>query len=355
MKNIRTKSQVGVFFDGNRLVVKVGGSAGVRTLDAIISKLAIVKTNRRTITDLTLDLSDLHFTSSAGALGMVCLCSGLMENKINGIAGPFNFYLRRPPENVLNYLATLGFFTEMSNKGGLLGCEDLVRFEADRKKRAIEKQITGLLAGHLQDAKKPIVMPMATIPRKDQILGRDFENSAQNFIHSIERTFGRLFLSSHFNFTEGDTSGFYSANGELWMNIFEHSVSWGLGVIHADPARGTTVSYQDIGVGIKGSLNGSPKAGKEFVEFETDYEAMKWALGEGNSSKPGGNGRGLNVVEEFVVERDGTIEVRSGHSVLQKKPGDKLGQDNWRALKVPWFPGTQINFFVPCGLINLER
>lgn len=348
MKSIARKSQIDVFSDANGLIIKVGGSAGVRTLDAIMQKLAILKTVRDTITDLTLDLSDLHFISSAGALGMVCLCSGLMENKIDGIVGLFNFYLRRPPENVLTYLATLGFFTEMSNKARLLGSEDLVRFEAEIKKRTVEKQRIDTLDGHLQNARRPIVMPMATIPKKDRVLGRDFENSAQTFIDSIRYTFRKLFLSSHFNFNEGDISGFHSANGELWMNIFEHSVSWGLGVIHADPARGTTVSYHDIGVGIKGSLNGSPKAGREFEKFETDYDAMKWAVKEGNSSKPGGNGRGLTIVEEFVIERDGTIEVRSGQCLLQKKPGDKLGEDTWRVSRAPWFPGTQINFFVPC-------
>jgi hypothetical protein len=345
LKTRGRKFAINVSIDGDCLTIKVSGSAAIRTLDAIMDRLVVEK---KRVTDLVLDLSDLHFISSAGALGMICLCSGLIANKIEGIAGPFNFYLRRPPANVLTYLATLGFFTEMSNKARLSGSEDLVRFESERKERAIEKQKRDIFNGHLQNARKPIVMPMATIPQNDPVLERDFENSAQNFIGSIRRTFEKLFLSSHFNFNEGDVSEFYAANGELWMNIFEHSESWGLGVIHADPAHGTTVSYHDIGVGIKGSLNRSPKAGKEFEKFETDYDAMKWALKEGNSSKLGGNGRGLNIVEELLIERVGTIEVRSGDSLLQKKPGDKLGQDEWRASKVPWFPGTQINFFVPC-------
>ena len=161
-------------------------------------------------------------------------------------------------------------------------------------------------------------------------------------------TFERLFSSSHFNFDKAEKHDFWLSNSELYTNIFKHSASWGLVTIHANPARGTTVCYHDIGIGIKSSVNSSEKAGREFEKFETDYEAMKWALKEGNSSELDGNGIGLNIIEDFVLRKNGTIEVRSGQCLLQKKPDDQAGERNWRYQRKPWFLGTQINFFIPC-------
>jgi hypothetical protein len=262
---------------------------------------------------------------------------------------PTSFYLRRPPERVLSYLATLNFFTQMSNKANLLGCEDLVHFEDERKQRSRKKQTWSSFNNQLVNDNRPIVWPMETIPCKgDWIGGQDFENACQHFINHAYAHFEKLFSSSHFNFDSSDMREFFSANGELYENIFEHSHSWGLGLIHARPNYGITVCYHDIGIGIKGSFNSSPKAGREFEKFKNDYDAMKWALEEGYSSKIGGNGIGLNIVEDFVLSRNGTIEIRSGQCFLQKKPGDQSGERNWRPKNVPWFPGTQINFFIPC-------
>lgn len=91
----------------------------------------------------------------------------------------------------------------------------------------------------------------------------------------------------------------------------------------------------------------SSKVGKEFNQFDTDYNAIVWALGEGHSSKEGRNGRGLNIVEEYVLKRSGYIELRSGQSLFYKKRGDNSGQEAWRHKEVPFFPGTQVNFFIP--------
>ena len=225
----------------------------------------------------------------------------------------------------------------------------MVRSESEKKQLRRKRQKQAIFDNSFDDDGHPIVWPIETIPRKGGSIGdKDFENACQYFVNYAAGTFDRLFSSSHFNFNKGDKHNFWSSNVELWMNIFEHSDSWGLATIHANPSHGTTVCYHDVGMGIKGSVNSSSKAGKEFEKFETDCNAMKWALKEGNSSKLGGNGIGLSIVEDFVLSRRGTIEIRSGECLLQKRPGDQPGEKYWRSNNVPWFPGTQINFFVPC-------
>lgn len=350
IKKRARESNVDIYFDGNCLVIGISGIVKVRTLDVVIKELTIERKRQEyTMADLILDLSDVYRISPAAAVGLVCLCSALMTNEIKEIASPSNFYLKRPPNGVLTYLTTLSFFTQMSNKARLLGCEDLVHFESEKKQCRREKQIPVIFDNSFDNDVRPIVWPMETIPTKgSSISDQDFENVCQHFVNNAADTFDRLFSSSHFNFDKGDKHNFWSSNVELYMNIFEHSGSWGLTTIHANPAHGTTVCYHDIGIGIKGSINSSPKAGKEFEKFETDYDAMKWALKEGNSSKLGRNGIGLNIVEDFVLSMNGTIEIRSSQCLLRKKPGDQPGEKYWMNQNVPWFPGTQINFFVPC-------
>jgi len=339
-------SNVYIQFDGNYLVIGLSGNVKAGTLNIIMKELTVVNRQQEyKITDMILDLSDVYPITSAAAVGLVCLCSALMTNKMKEIASPSNFYLKRPSNGVLSYLTTLGFFTQMSNKARLLGCEDLVHSESEKRERRRGRHVPNSFDNDV----RPIVWPMETIPTKgNSISDQNFENACQHFVNKGADTFDRLFSSSHFNFDKGDKHNFWSSNVELYMNIFEHSASWGLATIHANPAHGTTVCYHDIGIGIKGSVNSSPKAGKEFEEFETDYDAMKWALKEGNSSKSGGNGIGLNIVEDFILSRNGTIEIRSGQCLPQKKQGDQPGEKYWRNQNVPWFPGTQINFFIPC-------
>jgi len=343
----RRESQAEVLLENNNLSIKIAGNMRVRTIDVILKEMLLKKRKAEYVIEsaMILDLSELVFISPAAATGIVCLCSALMSNKMTVVANPSAFYMRRPPENVLTYLSTFHFFTQLINKANLLGCEDLAAFESERTERKSKvKKIDGP-----DNEEKPIVLPMRTIPQKGAA-ERDhiFEQACLQFINEIYPTFRKLFSSVHFNFYDGDIYQFKEANGELFVNVFEHSRSWGIASIHANPRSGTIVSYCDIGVGMKGSVNSSPKARKEYDVFETDTVAIKWALKEGNSSKVGGNGRGLNVVEEFVLQRKGNIELRSGSSLFRKKPGDKPGVENWSISSVPWFPGTQINFFVPC-------
>jgi hypothetical protein len=350
-----------VYFDEDYLVIEGFGELSFGLINTLLIKLNLVQDGKEyTGINLLLDFSKVYHIRPAAAMGTLCLCSALSTNKIKGIINLSGLYLRRPCSEVLTYLATIGFFTQMSMKAELLGCEDLVRDESRmdkyRKSKIEELRKRNLRAftsdAQIADDNKSIVWPMEAIQKKgESIRERDFEDLCRRFINHARDYFEGLFSSSHFNFAKNDLHDFWEANVELYTNIFEHSDSWGLGMIHAQPDYGTTVCYHDIGVGIKGSLNSSPKLGKEFERFETDKEAMKWALNEGHSSKLSGisgNGIGLNIVEDFILSKSGNIEIRSGQCLLYKKPGDRSGSERWRCQNVSWFPGTQINFFVPC-------
>lgn len=351
MRKTTRGSKVNVHLDRNCLVIGMSGDVTDGAVQAVIRKLSIQKKRMsHTIVDMVLDLSDARYIEPEGALYLVCLCSVLTTGKMKEIASPASFCLRRPPEGVLTYLTTLNFFIQMSGKARLLGCEDLVHLEHERRQRSRNEQASNTLDNHLNADDHPIIWPMETIDRKLGSIDRgDFEDTCSHFINNAYDQFGKLFSSSHFNFDEANMKEFFSANGELYKNIYEHSDSWGLGLIHARPYYGTTVCYDDIGIGVKESVNSSPKAGRQFEKFEMDYEAMKWALTEGHSSKISGDGEGLSIVEDFVLSRNGTVEIRSGRCFMYKKPGDESGEENWRVRNVPEFPGTQIKFFIPCA------
>lgn len=343
MRQTVRKSNISVRIDRHCLEIIISGIVTARTLDSILKEMRLERERQEftasDVRDLVVDLSNATMIELSGAGHLVCLCSALMTNKLKEIASPSTMYLRRPTGNVLTWLTRIGFFTSMSAKAKLLGHGELVH--AEEKMRELSgKQAQAIASTWVDSGDRPIVWPIELVPHKEGSSAyRNFENACQYFLNHAHDQFDRLFSSSHFNFDRGDVHDFWNANSELYRNIFEHSDSWGLATIHARPQYGTVVCYYDIGIGIKGSVNASSNIPRE---FDTDYDAIKWALVEGHSSKIGGSGLGLNIVGDFVLSRDGTIELRSGQCLLQKRPGDT----DWRAQVVPWFPGTQINFFV---------
>jgi hypothetical protein len=215
-----------------------------------------------------------------------------------------------------------------------------VRLEDQYKERDRQKRIRGF-DERFENDDHPIVWPMRLIGQKEnQHARRDFEDVCQYLVNDAADHFDKLFSSPHFNFDKRDRHDFLLANYELYKNVYDHSHSWGLPMIHARPKWGTFICCYDVGIGIRESVNASPNINKK---FDTDDEAIKWALVEGNSSKVGGNGLGLNIIEDFVSSRNGVIEIRSGKYLLRKKSGNTY----WAPYRVPWFPGTQINIFVP--------
>lgn len=344
MRQSNSKSNVSVTIEQHSLEIGLSGIVTARTLDAILKEATRQKGRESPepdVVNLIVDLSRVNVIRPDGAIGLVCLCSALMTNKVKEIRSPTTIYLRRPPERVLSYLTRIGFFTQMSVKANLLGHGDLVHLEDQWKERDRNERTQGILGERFDSDKRPIVWPMQLIGRReDQYTRRDFEDACQHLVNNAADHFYKLFSSRHFNFDESDRHDFLLANYELYMNVYDHSGSWGLAMIHARPEYGTFMCCSDIGMGIRESVNASPNIKRN---FDTDYDAIKWAVVEGNSSKVGGNGLGLNIVEDFVSSRKGIIEIRSGECLLQKRSGDA----DWEAHRVPWFPGTQVNVFVP--------
>lgn len=344
VRRSRKLSNVVVTFEEDSLEISVAGIITARTLEFILQEIGRQKNRSSTESprgNLIVNLSGARVIRPSGAVGLVGLCSALMNNKMKNLASPSVFYLRHPPENVLSYLTRIGFFTQMTVKAKLMGHHDLVVREDQWKNSDRNIRMQDMVAGRFDSKSHPIVWPMQLIGRKEnQYNRRDFEDACQQLVNSAADHFERLFFSSHFNFDRRDKHDFLLANYELYMNVYDHSESWGLAMIHAMPAHGTYICCHDIGTGIRKSVNASHKIRKQ---LETDHEAIRWALVEGNSSKDDGNGLGLNVIEEFVSSRKGTIEIRSGECLLQRNSGDA----NWTPHRVPWFPGTQINMFLP--------
>lgn len=340
-------SKVKVDFDCAILTIKISGTIKFDVLNMVLKELQKLSYKYIEVEELILDLSALNKITSAATAVLVCLFSALADNKMREIKINSGLSIERPPDRVLSYLTTLGFFTQMKKKANLLECENMVKWEEQKKKRRKMRKRATIANKDPNIEVKPIVFPISIIPKIDSssIAGANFQASSHNYINGIIDTYSSLFYSDHYNFSEEEFSVFCAANGELFENIFEHSLSWGIGVIHANPREGTTVSYYDIGIGFKENLNSSPKAGKEYNTFSTDCEAINWACKEKNSSKINGNGRGLTIVQEFIEKSKGSIAIRSGKCMLYKKPEDF----KWRKMKnIQWFPGTQINFFVPC-------
>lgn len=293
--------------------------------------------------NLVVDLSKVTLILPSGAIGLVCLCSALMTNRTNCTQYALSeIFLRLPSENVVTYLTRIGFFQLMSAKAGLLGYGHLIQIEDQMRDRVRRQPAVYETPSKIQN---PIVWPMQIIAEKsNQSTYRHFEDDCWRLVNDAGDHFKKLFSSPHFNFQMADLHDFLYSIYELYMNVYEHSGnSWGLTMIHARPGYGTFICCHDIGRGFKDGLADSPNV-KEVIE--TDEQAIRWALVEGHSRKVGGSGLGLKVVERFISERDGTMEIRSGESLFQK--GRKTR--TWRAYRVPWFPGSQINMIVPVKL-----
>lgn len=349
MKNLTSKSSADISFVKSSVTIKLFGLVKIRTLDQIVTKINDAQKEATfEIINTILDLSGVQWISPAAVIGLVSVISALVTGKMAENNYPLRTFLILPPEHVLSYLVTLGFFTQMSNRANLVEVDDMIELEIRRRKIFKQKHDFSAFENETNEKNEPILLPLTVIPQKDDTHLDEFEYACSEFINCVRDTYDKLFLSSHFQFNRGNLIEFYSANGELFINIFEHSGSWGLCLIHANPSYGTIVCFHDIGKGIKGSFNLSPKVNVEFQKFETDCEAIRWATIEGNSSKVDGNGRGLTVVEEFVSQVGGTIEIRSGNCLLQKKMNIHEKKNGWNEISVPWLPGTQINFFVPC-------
>lgn len=283
--------------------------------------------NKNAFSDITLNLSKTKYIDIEGALSLICFCSAIKRKNRNTI-----FHFIYPEGNVLNYLMSLGFFGQMSNKVGVLEGQNIVHYENElRHKRKLKQKIYSINSNL-----KPIILPIETIEQKRDTIGSgaNFEHMIGAFASHALDTFNELLTTPEFDFDGEDYYQFRESNIELYKNIFQHSKSWGLATIHARPDFGTTVCYYDIGIGFKASIG----------KFDTEIESIEWALIDGNTSKQDGDndGFGFTLIQEFVFKRNGNIKIRSGECLLQ------LSYDTTKKKNiVSYFPGVQISYFIP--------
>lgn len=296
-------------------------------LDFLVdSMIESYRKNRNILKNIILDLSRIKYIEIEGALSLICFCAAIKRK--NPIA---NFHFIYPPDQVFNYLITLGFFGQMSNKVGILEGQEIVHVENKLKneRRVRQKKISD------KPDLMPVILPIETINKQMYSpSGVDFENMVGAFANHALVAFEILHTSPLFNFNGEDYYQFRQSNIELYKNIFHHSKSWGIASIHARPNYGTTVCYYDIGIGFKASVK----------KFKTEAESIEWALIDGNTSKANddNDGYGLTLVQEFVFRRNGKIKIRSGDCLMQLNSNSSIIKT-----KVTSFPGVQMSYFVP--------
>ena len=345
----RVKELVSITVEQNELTISLHGVVTARSIDSALRGL--YKNNNQVFpsgrkVNLVVDLSKATLILPSGAASLVCFCSALMTNRTKCMQPSLSeIFLRLPSEQILSYLTRIGFFQLMSTKAGLLGYGHLTQIEDRLKDRDRQERLQPIAYRTSSERNNPIVWPMQIIAEKPKHNSyRHFEDDCQRLVNGAADYFEKLSSTPHFNFQEADVHDFLYSIYELYMNVYEHSGnSWGLTMIHARPKYGTFVCCYDIGRGFKEGLVDSPNLNDI---IETDDQAIRWALIEGHSRKVGGGGLGLKVVERFISERGGIMEIRSGESLFQM--GRKT--QTWKAYRVPWFPGSQTNMFVPVKL-----
>lgn len=314
------------YIEKDQLTIILSDSVSVNILDLLILEtIKIYGKNKNSFNNIVLDLSKIKYIDIEGALSIICFSSAIKRKNKNT-----SFHILHPSENILNYLMTIGFFRQMSNKVGVVEGQDLVRIEDEllQKRKLIEKMNIS------KPIIKPTILPITTIPQQmDSSSGRNFENMVGSFANQVIDTFITILSLPHFNFNGKDQHEFVLSNVELFKNIFEHSKSWGIGSIHARPNFGTTACFYDIGIGFKESVN----------KFNSEFESIEWALINGNTSKPDGDhdGFGLSIIQDFVKSRDGTLKIRSGDCLFE------ITSTSEQKFNVQNFPGVQISYFIP--------
>lgn len=282
--------------------------------------------NKTLLQNIVLDLSRVKYIEIEGALSLICFCAAIKRKNPKT-----NFRYIYPPDKVLSYLMTLGFFGQMSNKVGIIEGQDIVHFENDlrNERRAKQKSRTN------NPDLLPVILPIETInQRLNSISGLDFENMVGTFANHAIDTFNILRTSPLYNFSGEDYYQFLQSNIELFKNIFHHSKSWGIASIHARPNFGTTVCYFDIGIGFKASVK----------KYDTEADSIEWALIDGNTSMSDedNDGYGFTLVQKFVFRRNGKLKIRSGNCLLELNSSSLK-----KKTKVMSFPGVQVSYFIP--------
>jgi ABC-type transporter Mla MlaB component len=314
--------------------MELSGDLDARAIDALLASPSSWSAANKVV----VDMRGVSVAKPAGACLLVCFLAEIVERRTDYVV-PVEIV--RPPRAVSSYLATLGFFSALSKKIVLVGCDDLLAEDKRRQTcRSESDRARPLGATRDSSVSRTVVLPIQFLPSSHKAAHPwEFEGNCGAFVNSLADKFEHLFQSGHSSGVY-DAKSFWNAIVELLKNVFDHSEGWGLAAISASPRLGSIVTFHDVGVGIPTTVR------RCFVGEYTpisDEEALRWSLIEGNSSKPGNSGLGLHIVERFVAEANGVMEVRSGTCRLRRL-GDSAG---WQASVVPPFGGTHVSFHVP--------
>jgi hypothetical protein len=330
-----------ITWDGDSVVLSASGTLHAHSLDCALAGFSVAECEPRRV---VLDMADVRRVKPGGVGITLSLLACLAERTIDR-RGPLEIV--GLSSQIESFLATLGVFSLLKRKAGLVNADDLIRLEEHRRGRRRERtraRPMGLSAANAQPTS--VVMPFEEIPMSANGLygvgQSDFDSCCRRFVNTAADNFEFLFQGAFLG-RQFDPHEFWQSNVELYKNVYDHSESWGLGVVFATtkpPDAGTVVSYHDIGIGIPSSVNAAPQHAASAL---SDDKALMWAVEERNSSKPGNNGLGLHIVSECVRKLGGRIEIRSGSSRLVRNGRE----GEWIVQHVPALPGSHVSFFIP--------
>jgi hypothetical protein len=132
---------------------------------------------------------------------------------------------------------------------------------------------------------------------------------------------------------------------EIYLNAFDHGQS-PIGVFscgqHFPKNHELNLTIVDFGVGIPSNVR-LFKAGSIEPEELSAAKCMEWAFQRGTSTKPGGRGIGLDLIQDFVRLNKGRLEMFSheGYVVIED------GKISFAERK-SFFEGTLVNISLRC-------
>ena len=164
--------------------------------------------------------------------------------------------------------------------------------------------------------------------------------------HAFENYLTRLWLGRGWvNVSPGLGSAIVGNMAEIYLNAFEHGQS-PIGVFacgqHFPKNRELNLTIIDFGVGIPSNVRlfKSPEFQPEQLSAAS---CVEWAFQSGTSTKPGGRGIGLDLLQDFVRKNGGRLEMFSheGYALIAD------GKISFAERK-SYFEGTLVNISLRC-------